>query len=46
MAADDLTGNMPTEGMKLYFDENKIGTNLDEKEFQKAMQQALEVFPV
>ncbi|MFT5823424.1 MAG: hydroxymethylglutaryl-CoA lyase [Crocinitomix sp.] len=46
MAADDLTGNMPTEGMKAYFDENKIGTKLDEKEFQIAMQQALQVFPV
>lgn len=46
MAADDLTGNMPTEGMKAYFDENKIGTNLDEKEFQIAMQQALQVFPL
>lgn len=46
MAADDLTGNMPTEGMKAYFDENKIGTNLDEKAFEIAMQQALQVFPV
>lgn len=45
MAKDDLTGNMPTEGMKAYFDENKIGTNLDEVEFQKAMEMALEVFP-
>jgi hydroxymethylglutaryl-CoA lyase len=46
MAADDLTGNMPTEGMKAYFDSNKIGTNLDENEFQIAMQQALQVFPL
>ncbi len=46
MAADDLTGNMPTEGMKAYFDANKIGTNLDENEFQIAMQQALQVFPL
>ncbi|NOQ74452.1 MAG: hydroxymethylglutaryl-CoA lyase [Crocinitomix sp.] len=46
MAADDLTGNMPTEGMKAYFDENNIGTKLDEKEFQIAMEQALQVFPI
>ena len=45
MAKDDLTGNMPTEGMKAYFDENKIGTNLDEEAFQKAMEMALQVFP-
>ena len=45
MAADELTGNMPTEGMKAYFDENKIGTNLDTVEFQKAMELALQVFP-
>lgn len=46
MAADDLTGNMPTERMKDYFDEQKIGTNLDEYQFQQAMQMALSVFPL
>lgn len=46
MAADDLTGNMPTEGMKAFFDENKIGTNLDEEQFQIAMGEALKVFPI
>lgn len=45
MAADDLTGNMPTEGMKAYFDQHKIGTNLDEEEFEKAMRMAINVFP-
>ena len=45
MAKDDLTGNMPTEGMKAYFDNNKIKTNLDDQEFEKAMQMALNVFP-
>lgn len=46
MAADDLTGNMPTEGMKAYFDEIKVGTNLDGKQFEIAMNQALSVFPI
>jgi hydroxymethylglutaryl-CoA lyase len=46
MAADDLTGNMPTEGMKAFFDAQKIGTNIDQYEFQIAMEMALNVFPV
>lgn len=45
MAKDDLTGNMPTEKMLDYFDKNKIGTNIDENEFQKSMQMTLSVFP-
>lgn len=45
MAKDDLTGNMPTEKMKAYFDENKISTHLDEKAFDEAMNRALNVFP-
>lgn len=45
MAKDDLTGNMPTEQMKLYFDNHKIGTHLDEEAFSEAMNMALTVFP-
>lgn len=45
MAKDDLTGNMPTEGMLSYFDENNIGTNIDKSEFSQSMKMALEVFP-
>jgi hydroxymethylglutaryl-CoA lyase len=45
MAKDDLTGNMPTEQMKQYFDQNKIGTNLDEKAFETSLNLALDVFP-
>ena len=45
MATDDLTGNMPTEGMLNYFDNQKIGTNIDVVEFEKAMGIALKVFP-
>ena len=46
MATDDLTGNMPTEKMKEYFDDKKIGTNIDEKEFNKAMDHAVKFFPI
>lgn len=46
MAADDLTGNMPTEGMIRYFDENNIGTGIDEVAFQEAQKQASLVFPI
>jgi hydroxymethylglutaryl-CoA lyase len=45
MAKDDLTGNMPTEGMLSYFNENNIGTNIVDTEFNKSMMMALEVFP-
>jgi len=33
MAADDLTGNMPTEKMVSYFNEHKIVTNIDMEQF-------------
>jgi len=45
MAKDDLTGNMPTEGMIAYFDNNQINTDIDADEFQKSMRMALDVFP-
>ena len=45
MAADDLTGNMPTENLLSYFDENSIELGLDKNEFVKSMQMAIEVFP-
>lgn len=45
MAADDLTGNMPTEGMVAYFDEKNIETNLNKKQFLEAQARALQVFP-
>lgn len=46
MATDDLTGNMPTERMKAFFEDQKIGTTLDQHEFELAMEMALKVFPV
>lgn len=46
MAKDDLTGNMPTENMFNYFQENHINTNLNKDEFNQSLIKALEVFPV
>ena len=45
MAKDDLTGNMPMENMVYYFRDNKLETGVDEKEFGKAYEMAMEVFP-
>lgn len=45
MAADDLIGNMPTEKMLEWFDENAISSNINEPGFEKVMQEALLVFP-
>lgn len=45
MAKDDLTGNMPTELMVQWFNQNNIGINIDEQEFQKSITKAIEVFP-
>jgi hydroxymethylglutaryl-CoA lyase len=45
MAKDELTGNMPTEEMLAWFKANKIGTKIDEHEFQKSMAMAADIFP-
>ncbi|UKN02944.1 hydroxymethylglutaryl-CoA lyase [Paracrocinitomix mangrovi] len=45
MAKDDLTGNMPTEIMLSYFNQNNIGTNIDSNEFNLSMEMAKNVFP-
>jgi hydroxymethylglutaryl-CoA lyase len=44
MAADDLTGNMPTEKMLSYFDEKNIKTGVNIFEFNNAMEEASLVF--
>jgi hydroxymethylglutaryl-CoA lyase len=44
MAADDLTGNMPTENMFFYFNEQKLQTGLNNTEFLTALQLANQVF--
>lgn len=45
MAKDDLTGNMPTENLVAYFQEQQIATGVDRETFLEAMQLAVEVFP-
>lgn len=46
MAKDELVGNMPTENLIAYFEENNIPTGLDSSAFAEAKKMALEVFPV
>jgi hydroxymethylglutaryl-CoA lyase len=45
MAADDLTGNMPTEKMLTYFVRKKADLSLNMDAFGKALRMANEVFP-
>jgi len=45
MAANDLIGNMPTEKMLAWFDQNQITTGINGSIFDDAMQEALTVFP-
>ncbi len=44
MAADVLTGNMPTERMISYFQDQKIALGLNEEALQAAMRMAQEIF--
>ena len=44
MAKDDLTGNMPTEQMLHYFDENKIETGLNMDAFGQSIKASEAVF--
>ncbi len=45
MAKDDLTGNMATENMIQYFNQNNIKTGIDESQFHQSLINALKVFP-
>jgi len=45
MAKDDLTGNMPTEIMVHYLENELPDLPINKNEFEKAMQMALNVFP-
>jgi hydroxymethylglutaryl-CoA lyase len=45
MATDDLTGNMPTEHLIKYFNDNNIEHGLDEEEFAECMLMSNNVFP-
>ena len=46
MATDDLTGNMATENLIQYFNQNKIELGLDSEEFKQSILDALNVFPI
>lgn len=46
MAADKLTGNMPTEKLLSYFDKNNIATNIDKSAFIEAMNISSSTFPI
>lgn len=46
MAMDDLTGNMPTEIMLEWFKEQAIETGINERDFNNALFEAIDVFPV
>jgi len=45
MATDTLTGNIDTEVLVRYFDEQNVALSLDRKAFSEAMLMASEVFP-
>ncbi len=45
MAKDDLTGNMPTEHIISYLNNHNYDHGLNEEEFAKSMQMAVEIFP-
>jgi len=44
MAKDELTGNMPTEKLLRYFNEQKVDLQLDQDRFESAYKQAANVF--
>ncbi len=44
MAKDDLTGNMATENVIQYFENQKVDLNLDTKEFKKSLKMSSQVF--
>ena len=45
MATDDLTGNMATENIISYLNENNMDHGLNEKAFNDALMMSLEIFP-
>ena len=45
MAKDELTGNMPTENMIRYFQQEGIDLGLDQKAFDEALVEAQQIFP-
>ncbi|WMN11385.1 hydroxymethylglutaryl-CoA lyase [Marivirga salinae] len=45
MAKDDLVGNMVTEDMVAYFNQNNIDLGINQEAFSEAQRLALEIFP-
>jgi len=45
MAADDLTGNMPTENLVQYFDVKEEKLSIDRDAIRESMRMALKIFP-
>lgn len=46
MAADALTGNMPTESMLAWFDSQQIPTGVDREIFERSLLMSASVFPI
>tara|TARA_R110002096_G_scaffold432341_4_gene649081 strand:- start:1289 stop:2152 length:864 start_codon:yes stop_codon:yes gene_type:complete len=46
MATDELTGNMATENLISYFEEQQIDLELDLDAFEEAKKMAVEIFPI
>lgn len=46
MAKDDLVGNMPSEKLLQWLNENKVATRIDELAFEKAIALAASTFPL
>lgn len=46
MARDELTGNMPTENLLYYFEDEDVETGVDRRAFVKALGMSSEVFPL
>ncbi len=44
MAKDELTGNMPTEKLISYFNQQKASTNINANRFESAYNEALKIF--
>jgi hydroxymethylglutaryl-CoA lyase len=44
MAKDELTGNMPTEKLISYFNQQKVNTNIQAMSFESAYNEAIKVF--
>jgi len=44
MAKDELTGNMPTEQMVSYFNQNELDLNINRAQFLESMSQAEKIF--